>query len=252
MFVALTAGDFGQEQLRQDSSFDLFWKRQGEQLQTNLIFALFDIRKLYELRCRFAQYKTKMTIIPTFEKIYNSVALARHELAQIADAHQPVTFAKGDYLLQKGQIANAYFCIEQGLVRSYVHDYEGQDITTGFVGEAEIAIDVVSLFQQVPALENMHALTDIIAWRIDYPVFQKLFRDIPAFSEWGRAWMAMSLFQCKQRSVSMIADTATQRYLALQQRHPKLLLQAPLKHVASYLGITDTSLSRIRKEVAKQ
>lgn len=209
------------------------------------------MRNAGNVRAKAAQYKTKMTIAPTFEKIYDSTALTRHELAQIAAAHQSVTFTKGEYLLQKGQVAKSYFCIEQGLVRSYVYDYEGQDITTGFVGDAEIAIDVVSLFQQVPAMENMHALTDIVAWKIDYPVFQQLFLEIPAFSEWGRTWMAQSLFRCKQRSVSMITDTATQRYLTLQQRHPRLLLQAPLKHVASYLGITDTSLSRIRKEVAK-
>lgn len=188
---------------------------------------------------------------PIFETIYYSDALSKQELDTIAKAHERVTFVKDGYLLQKGQVANAYFCVEEGLVRSYVYDYEGQDITTGFTGVGEIAIDVVSLFQQVPALENMQALTDISAWKIEYPIFQQLFLRIPAFSEWGRSWMAQSLFQFKLRSVSMITDSATQRYLTLQQRHPQLLLQAPLKHIASYLGITDTSLSRIRKEVAK-
>ncbi len=188
---------------------------------------------------------------PIFETIYYSDALSKQELDTIAKAHERVTFVKGGYLLQKGQVANAYFCVEEGLVRSYVYDYEGQDITTGFTGVGEIAIDVVSLFQHVPALENMQALTDISAWKIEYPIFQQLFLRIPAFSEWGRSWMAQSLFQFKLRSVSMITDSATQRYLTLQQRHPQLLLQAPLKHIASYLGITDTSLSRIRKEVAK-
>lgn len=188
---------------------------------------------------------------PIFETIYYSDALSKQELDTIAKAHERVTFVKGDYLLQKGQVANAYFCVEEGLVRSYVYDYEGQDITTGFTSVGEIAIDVVSLFQHVPALENMQALTDISAWKIEYPIFQQLFLRIPAFSEWGRSWMAQSLFQFKLRSVSMITDSATQRYLTLQQRHPQLLLQAPLKHIASYLGITDTSLSRIRKEVAK-
>lgn len=157
---------------------------------------------------------------PIFETIYYSDALSKQELDTIAKAHERVTFVKGDYLLQKGQVANAYFCIEEGLVRSYVYDYEGQDITTGFTSVGEIAIDVVSLFQHVPALENMQALTDISAWKIEYPIFQQLFLRIPAFSEWGRSWMAQSLFQFKLRSVSMITDSATQRYLTLQQRHP--------------------------------
>lgn len=189
---------------------------------------------------------------PIFDIIYNSASLSRQELDEIAQAHERVVISKGDYLLQKGQVAHAYYCIEAGLARSYVHDYEGQDITTGFIGADEIAIDVVSLFRQLPALEHIQALTDIIAWKIDYPIFQDLFRRMPSFSEWGRSWMAQQLFQLKLRSVSMITDTATQRYLTLQQQHPQLLLQAPLKHVASYLGITDTSLSRIRKEITRQ
>lgn len=187
----------------------------------------------------------------TLQQIYAHPDIKPSELVAICEAHERVVFPKGEYLLQDGQTANAYWGIESGLVRTYVLDYNGQDITTGFVGSGEIAIDVVSLFKRVKAVESMHALTEVVAWRIDFRRFQELFHSIATFAEWGRAWMSQSLFEFKQRSVSMITDSATQRYLDLQRQHPEILLQAPLKHIATYLGITDTSLSRIRKDVSK-
>ena len=63
--------------------------------------------------------------------------------------------------------------------------------------------------------------------------------------------MAQSLFESKQRSISMMTDSATKRYQKLLKEKPAVLQSTPLKYIASYLGITDSSLSQIRKETAK-
>lgn len=177
--------------------------------------------------------------------------LSPAEVSTIIDTHQKVSFKKGDFLLKKGQIAKKYFCVEKGLIRSYVYDYEGNDITTGFVGENEIAIDVVSLFHGIPAVEYFQALTDCECYSIRLDEFQVLYHSCKGLNEWGRVWMSGSLFELKQRTISMITDSASERYKALQERHPQILQQSPLKFIASYLGITDTSLSRIRKELVR-
>jgi len=95
----------------------------------------------------------------------------------------------------------------------------------------------------------MQCLTDCVLWQIDYDHFQELFHQIPAMREWGRAWMVFELYLAKKRATEMITEPATQRYLHLMQEKPQIIQQAPLKHIASYLGVTDTSLSRIRKEI---
>ncbi len=182
---------------------------------------------------------------------YQHPLLTNSDLDSIFAAHEDIRFSKGDFLLQKGQIANSYFCIAEGLVRSYVYDYDGNDITTGFIGKDEIAIDVVSLFHQIPTVEYFQTLTDCKCYRIDFDQFQVLYHSIKGFNEWGRSWMSESLFHLKQRTISMITDSAGERYKKLQQQHPQILQQAPLKFIASYLGITDTSLSRIRKELVR-
>jgi CRP-like cAMP-binding protein len=185
------------------------------------------------------------------QNIYQYPTFGNEDLKIIFDFHQKVSFKKGEYFLKNGQIANEYFCLEKGLVRSYVIDYQGNDITTAFFSNSEIVIDVVSLFQRTPARENLQALTECEVWKIDFDKFQYLFQSIEGFSEWGRNWMTQTLFQLKQRSIEMLTDTAKDRYLALQAKKPQIIQFTPLKHIASYLGITDTSLSRIRKELAQ-
>jgi len=186
------------------------------------------------------------------DSIYGNAGIVNEGLEQIFAAHQKVIISKGDYLLKIGETANEYYCLEKGLIRSYVLDYNGNDITTEFFCDNQVVVEVNSLFQRIPSQENFQAITDCVCWKIDFDSFQKLFHEILGFSEWGRAWMSQSLFYFKHRSVSMITQSATDRYLDLQNQRPQVLKEAPLKNIASYLGITDTSLSRIRKELTQE
>jgi CRP/FNR family transcriptional regulator, anaerobic regulatory protein len=192
-----------------------------------------------------------MTDSITIQEIYEHPELNNHEIKTICKAHEKVYFNKGDYLLREGQIADEYFCLENGLIRSFAVSSEGKEVTTRFISPNEIVIEVASLFLRIPTKENIRALTDCVCWRISLENFQHLFDSIHGFSEWGRTWMSGELFKIKERSLSMITDSATDRYLELQREHPEIILQAPLKYIASYLGITDTSLSRIRKDLGK-
>lgn len=180
---------------------------------------------------------------------YQHPQLKSSDLELIFEAHDQVHLSKGDFILEKGHIANEYYIVEEGLVRTYLYDYEGNEISTGFSGKNEVVIEVASIFQRIPTQEYIHCLTDCILWKIDYEKFQDLFHKIPAFREWGRAWMAFELYLSKKRATEMITEPAKMRYLHLMEEKPQIIQQAPLKYIASYLGVTDSSLSRIRKEI---
>lgn len=182
-------------------------------------------------------------------EVYRHPLLRKQDLDAICDMHTLVEFRKGTLLLKEGQISNEYFIVQQGLVRTFVYNYEGQDITTGFVEEKDVLIEVASIFPRLPTKENIQCITDVKLWKISFQEFQELFDRIPAFREWGRSWMALELYKNKNRATEMITLPATQRYLQLMDAHPQVILQSPLKYIASYLGVTDTSLSRIRKEI---
>lgn len=184
-----------------------------------------------------------------FHSIYNHPALRKEDLREIIAAHEKIDFPKGEVFLESGKMANAYYLIESGLLRAFVHDFNGNEITTAFHCPGEISIEVSSLFQRIPTEENIVALTDGTAWKIEFAVFESLFHKIEGFREWGRAWMAQQLFVSKKRSIDMLTRSAADRYLSLLSDHPEIIKDAPLKHIASWLGVTDTSLSRIRKEI---
>lgn len=187
----------------------------------------------------------------TLKNIYQHPAFSEEDLNLIFTKHERINYKKGDFFLKENEISNDYFVLESGVVRSFVYDINNDDITINFFTINDIIIEASSLFQRIPSIENIQAETDCVVWKISYDDFQELFLNIPALTEWGRAWMSYQLFYLKNRSVEMITKSATERYLDLIQEKPDVLKFAPLKNVASYLGITDTSLSRIRKEIVK-
>ena len=187
-----------------------------------------------------------------FQKIYSHPLLTADDLKKVVAAHEKVVYKKGDIILKQGQVADEYAIVESGLIRSFVYDYNANDITTNFFSGGDIVIEVSSLFQRIPSQETIQAVTDCVCWKINFNCFQQLYHSIPGYNEWGRAWMAMQLFHFKQRSVSIFTHSAMDRYMQLLQHKPQILQQAPLKYIATYLGITDSSLSRIRKTVSVQ
>lgn len=184
-----------------------------------------------------------------FQTIYNHPLFTSDDLQEIVSLHQKVIVQKNDFLLSEGKTANAYYLVEKGLVRFYVNDFNGNEITTQFICENEIVNEVSSLFQRIPSVQNIQAVTDTTVWKIEFNDFQHLYHSMESVREWGREWMSAQLFQIQQRSIEMITQSASYRYLQLMEHRPQIIQQAPLKQIASYLGIADTSLSRIRKEL---
>jgi CRP-like cAMP-binding protein len=114
------------------------------------------------------------------------------------------------------------------------------------------ASDLLSFFKRIPSKENIQALTDCQTWYITYGDMQESFHAIPEFREFGRLNIINQFGILQQRMLSMLQQTGEQRYGDLVYANPEILQHAPLKYIATYLGITDTSLSRIRKEFMKK
>jgi CRP-like cAMP-binding protein len=189
---------------------------------------------------------------PFLARIFSRTDFTREEQETIISKFQRVTFRKHDFLLTEGTIEDHYWFIEFGFIRSYAVDTDGNDISTNFYGVGDVVIDWPSFFQRQPTRENIQALTDCTAWQLDFVTFQQLFHGIEAFREAGRARLVASYFELKQHRVSLIVDQAKARYQRLLTERPDILQNVPLKQIATYLGITDTSLSRIRKELTEE
>lgn len=186
------------------------------------------------------------------ENIFNRNDFEPADYQKIISSFAPVEYLKNDYLLSEGKSANNYWFVESGFIRSYVIDTEGRDITTNFYTVGDIVIDWPSFFLRTPTRENIQALSDCKCWQLGFDIFQKLFHRIEAFREQGRTNLVSSYFELKQHNISMIADDAKERYKRLVAHKPAIVQNVSLKQIATYLGITDTSLSRIRREIASK
>lgn len=165
---------------------------------------------------------------------------------------QPRTVEKGELILRAGNVSDEYLFLESGLLRAYLHDTEGEEITLSFFPAGGVVFEVSSFFQRIPSQENIEALTEARVWAITFEKLNHLFHTVPAFREMGRALLVKGFISFKARTLSLINKTAEQRYEALLQEQPEIFQHAPLKHIASFLGITDSSLSRIRREMTRK
>ncbi|MBS0028020.1 Crp/Fnr family transcriptional regulator [Chitinophaga sp. 22321] len=178
--------------------------------------------------------------------------MSRPKAEQLAAKFMPMKIERNGYVLKEGKVCHESHFIESGIVRSYTYDVEGNEVTTAFYAKNTFATDLLSFFKRSPAREYIQAITDCETWYISYDDMQASFHTIPEFREFGRLNIVNQYSILKERMLSMLQETAEQRYSHLINSSPEIFQDVPLKYIATYLGITDTSLSRIRKEFAKK
>ena len=181
--------------------------------------------------------------------ILNVVSISAEDAQAIANHFQYFTLKKGEFVLKKGKVSDDYIFLEEGLIRSYLYDLEGNEVTTDFFIENNVAFEVTSFFNRTPSETYMEAVSECKGFRINYEKLNQLFHDKPAFRDFGRAILVREFIASKKRNYAMINQTAEQRYQNLITHQPEILRYAPLKHIASYLGVTDSTLSRIRAKL---
>jgi CRP-like cAMP-binding protein len=184
--------------------------------------------------------------------IHSTVPVSQQKAVEIADRFQEKTIAKNEFLLQEGKVCKEFHFLDAGFVWSYTHDVNGDDVTTNFYSNKQVVCEMFSFFKQQPTKENFQALTDCSTWFISFADLQIAFHSMPEFREFGRSMLVTAYADLKQRMLSMVQDTAEERYNLLIHSSPDIFQNAPLKYIASYLGVTSTSLSRIRKEISKR
>jgi len=182
----------------------------------------------------------------------NSNLVSAKAAEDIANTFSPKEITKNSFLLKEGRVSDEYFFLENGFIRAFANDIEGNDVTTNFYSNCQVVFEVSSFFNRTVSKENFQAIVDCEGWYITYEQLNNLFHSMHEFRDFGRSILVKGFSSLKIRMLSMITETAEQRYDTLLKTNPEIFQQAALKHIASYLGITDTSLSRIRKEYTKK
>lgn len=157
-------------------------------------------------------------------------------------------FPKGHVLMKAGKIGTSVYFIKKGIVRAYANPRDNE-VTFWFGKEGDAIISMKSYVENQKAYENIELLEDCQLYKLSAKDLQELFIEDVHIANWGRRFAERELIKTEEWLISRQFRTASERYSELLTNSPDLLQRVQLGHIASYLGITQVSLSRIRAEI---
>lgn len=157
---------------------------------------------------------------------------------------------KKHFLLQEGNICKYTAFVERGLLRSYSVDDKGAEHILQFAFEGWWIADIYSFLTNEPSMYNIEALEDTELLLISKPSQDLLIENIPKIEHYFHILTQNNLIATQRRLMSSLTETAEEKYLKFMHMYPDCFKRVPQHMIASYLGITRETLSRIRKEVA--
>jgi CRP-like cAMP-binding protein len=159
-----------------------------------------------------------------------------------------VSHPKNFCLMEAEKIIPHIYFIKKGIVRAYAST-EDKDITFWFGHEGETIVSMKSYVEEKPGYENIELLENCELYKLETESLRKLFIEDIHIANWGRKFAEKELVKTEELIISRQFKTALERYKDLMRTKPDLLKRVQLGHIASYLGISQVSLSRIRAEI---
>lgn len=161
------------------------------------------------------------------------------------------SFEKDELLHRAGDTGAYVYFICNGLVRFYYITDEGKEHNKSFSSEGEFAGAIQYSEQPEPCRFYIQALEPTSALAISLAGLSSLYKSSLAWANLGRLYMETLVVRKTDREASFLLDSAQSRYVTFIRSYPALVKRLPLYHVASYLGITDVALSRVRRRLNK-
>ena len=161
------------------------------------------------------------------------------------DCFEQQVFSKNDYLLTGGKICRHLYFLEKGALRGY-YDLDNKEITHWFAFENDFVTSFHSFITQQPSVENIQFLEGSIVWCISKEKLTALFNEYHEIERLVRIAYEKYYIRLEERFVGSQFKTASERYENLLHQSPHMLERVPLGYIASYLGISQETLSRIR------
>ncbi len=160
------------------------------------------------------------------------------------------THPKKTILLKEGDVNNHICLVISGLVRSFYMN-EGKDITSRFMDEGFIITSWISFYTRKPGNEFIETQEDTMLACVHYNDIQKLYDEFPEFNIIGRKQVEYSFYMSELRTRMLRKHTAEEKYKFFLENHSNLMQRVSLKHVATYLGMNEETLSRVRSQYHK-
>ncbi|HEU4608085.1 MAG TPA: Crp/Fnr family transcriptional regulator [Chitinophagaceae bacterium] len=162
---------------------------------------------------------------------------------------RPVQVKQGDLLVKSGSFCDHLYFVEKGLLRGFIRQ-EKRDITTWITAENELVTSISSYYNQIPSIENIEAIEDALLWAIHRDHMQYMFSHFTEINVIVRIILEKYYQDAEERAyISRLSDASAKYHRFLNTRH-HMLNRVPPRIIASYLDITEETLSRIRSRLS--
>jgi CRP/FNR family transcriptional regulator, anaerobic regulatory protein len=188
-----------------------------------------------------------------FEKYLQSYfGIPQNTIGEIVPFFEKRTLKKGDFFLKEGRYSDKLAFVQQGIVREFLIDDKGQEVTKWISTKGYFLVDIASFLFQQPARWNLQALTDCELLVIDKEDYAKIGHIVSKWHELEKMFIARCFTILEQRIVTHLSLSSEERYDAFFKFNPELFNQVPLQYLASMLGMTPETFSRIRNKRGKK
>ncbi len=193
-----------------------------------------------------------MTNEPFINYILQFGSLNEQQIKLINNSLKVKTYKTKEYFLKAGQISNEIGFIQNGIFRVCYYDNDGNEITRYFIDETNFIVDMNSYNTGLASTEYIQAVTECEVSILTKKAMDNLSGTIIVWDNIIGKITAKALSEKVARVSIMIPKDATSRYEYFLDNFPNLANRVPLQYLASYIGVTQSSLSRLRREIAKK
>ena len=162
------------------------------------------------------------------------------------------TYAKGDIIIREGQNVNKIFFVTDGCLRSYCIDKNGKEHTLQFAINGWWISDYIANYNNDPATLTIECLKESTVIEFNAKKLNEILVPFPEYEPFKRNTLEQHIVSLHKRILNLLIMTASERYGLFLEQYPDIEQYTRNYHIASYLGITTESLSRIRKEIANE
>jgi CRP-like cAMP-binding protein len=193
-----------------------------------------------------------LTSLPLLEQLLAHIKkyspLSNEAQLALQGCFEQVILSKNEFLLTEGKISRHLYFLEQGALRGF-YNADGKEITHWFAFEEDFVTSFHSFTTQEPAVENIQLIEGSVLWCISKETLTDLFNQYHEIERLVRIAYEKYYIRLEERFVNAQFKTATERYEDLLHHRPHILERVPLGYIASYLGISQETLSRIRSKL---